>query len=159
MLLFFADLYAVPPAAARAELARLSRLLGLGDILPQRCGTLRTGQRQRVSLARALIHRPAVMLLDEPTLGLDVLGSQVVTEYIEHLRAEGKAVIMTTHRLDEAERQCTRFGLLHRGRLVIEGELGTLQTATGCRTLVEMFLKLSRVGPALASPAVEAERT
>jgi ABC-2 type transport system ATP-binding protein/sodium transport system ATP-binding protein len=158
MLLFFADLYAVPPAAARAELARLSRLLSLSDILPQRCGTLSTGQRQRVSLARALVHRPAVMLLDEPTLGLDVLGSQVVTEYIEHLRAEGKAVILTTHRLDEAERQCSRFGLLHRGRLVIEGELGTLQATTGCRSLVEMFLKLSQVGPALASQAKEAER-
>ena len=82
---------------------------------------LSTGQRQRVNLARALIHRPPVMLLDEPTLGLDVLGSQVVTEYIDHLRREGKAVILTTHHLDEAERLCDRFGLLHRGRLVSEG--------------------------------------
>jgi ABC-2 type transport system ATP-binding protein/sodium transport system ATP-binding protein len=150
MLLFFADLYDVPPDEARGELTRLGRLLGLTDILRQRCGTLSTGQRQRVNLARALIHRPPVMLLDEPTLGLDVLGSQVVTEYIEHLRAEGKAVILTTHRLDEAEHQCSRFGLLHRGRLVIEGTLGELREITGCQTLVAMFLKLSQVGPALA---------
>src|SRR4051794_38761576 len=78
MLLFFADLYAVPPAAARAELDRLTGVLGLGDLLRRRCGNLSTGQRQRVTLARALIHRPPVMLLDEPTLGLDVLGRQVV---------------------------------------------------------------------------------
>jgi sodium transport system ATP-binding protein len=149
MLLFFADLYGVPAVSAQAELVQLSRLLGLDEFLKQRCGTLSTGQRQRVNLARALIHRPPVMLLDEPTLGLDVLASQVVTEYIDHLRAEGKAVILTTHHLDQAERLCTRFGLLHKGRLVIEGGLEELRSATGCGTLIEMFLKLSEVGPAL----------
>jgi ABC-2 type transport system ATP-binding protein/sodium transport system ATP-binding protein len=149
MLLFFADLYGVVPTAARAELERLTILLGLGDFLEQRCATLSTGQRQRVSLARALIHRPPVMLLDEPTLGLDVLGSQVVVEYIGHLRGQGKAVILTTHRLDEAERLCSRFGLLNHGRLVSEGSLAELRAATGCTGLVEMFLKLSQIGPAL----------
>jgi len=149
MLLFFADLYAVPPAEARVEMARLSRLLGLDEFRRQRCATLSTGQRQRVNLARALIHRPPVMLLDEPTLGLDVLASQVVTEYIDHLRGEGKAVILTTHHLDDAERHCTRFGLLHRGQLVSEGSLAELRARTGCVSLMEMFLKLSQVGPAL----------
>ncbi len=149
MLLFFADLYGVDPDEAAAELGRLADLLGLTEFLGQRCATLSTGQKQRVNLARALIHRPPVMLLDEPTLGLDVLGSQVVTEYIDHLRGEGKAVILTTHRLDEAERLCGRFGLLHRGRIVIEGTLAELRQATGCTSLVDMFLKLSQVGPAL----------
>jgi ABC-2 type transport system ATP-binding protein/sodium transport system ATP-binding protein len=149
MLLFFADLYAMPLASAGDELARLTRLLGLGDILDRRCANLSTGQRQRVNLARALIHRPPVMLLDEPTLGLDVLGSQVVVEYIEHLRHEGKAVILTTHHLDDAERLGTRFGLLHQGRLVIEGTLAELRARTNCVSLIEMFLKLSHVGPAL----------
>jgi sodium transport system ATP-binding protein len=150
MLLFFADLYAVPQAEAVSELERLARLLGLVEFLDQRCATLSTGQRQRVSLARALIHRPPVMLLDEPTLGLDVLASQVVTEYIDHLRQEGKAVILTTHHLDDAERLCTRFGLLHKGRLVSEGTLASLRASTGCTGLTEMFLKLSNVGPALS---------
>lgn len=149
MLLFFADLYAVPMDRARAELDHLARLLVLDDFLEQRCATLSTGQRQRVNLARALIHRPPVMLLDEPTLGLDVLGSQVVTEYIDHLRSEGKAVILTTHHLDDAERHCTRFGLLHRGELVSEGTLAELRDRTGCHSLMEMFLKLSQIGPAL----------
>jgi len=72
-----------------------------------------------------------------------------VVEYIDHLRGQGKAVILTTHRLDEAERLCGRFGLLHHGRLVCEGTLAELRAATGCTTLVEMFLKLSQVGPAL----------
>ena len=149
MLLFFADLYAVPLVQAKEELERLGVLLDFTDLLERRCSTLSTGQKQRVNLARALIHRPVVMLLDEPTLGLDVLGTQVVTEYIEHLRAEGKAVILTTHHLDEAERQCSRFGLLHKGRLVCEGTLEELRASTGCQTLMQMFLKLSQIGPAL----------
>lgn len=150
MLLFFADLYGVPAATAREQLQRLTALLGLGEFLDRACSTLSTGQKQRVNLGRALIHRPPVMLLDEPTLGLDVLGTQVITEFIRHLRDEGKAVIVCTHHLDEAERICTRFGLLHRGRLVVEGTLDELRAATGCATLVDMFLKSSIRGPVLA---------
>jgi ABC-2 type transport system ATP-binding protein/sodium transport system ATP-binding protein len=149
MLLFCADIYQVPPTSARAELERLARLLGFHDLLDRRCATLSTGQRQRVTLARALIHRPPVLLLDEPTSGLDVLGSQVVAEFIAHVRSEGKAVLLTTHQLDEAERLGDRFGLLHRGRLVSSGTLGELRAATGCKTLVEMFLKLAHAEPAL----------
>jgi ABC-2 type transport system ATP-binding protein/sodium transport system ATP-binding protein len=149
MLLFFADLYGVPPAEARAELLRLAELLGVGGLLSRRCTTLSTGQQQRVNLARALIHRPPVLLLDEPTSGLDVLGSQVVAEFVAHLRRQGKAVILSTHRLDEAERLCDRFGLLHRGRLVCTGTLGQLRASTGCAGLVEMFINLVRPEPAL----------
>ncbi|HYV38755.1 MAG TPA: ATP-binding cassette domain-containing protein [Gemmataceae bacterium] len=153
MLLFFADLYAVPPVQAKSELNRLANLLGFTDLLQRRCGTLSTGQKQRVNLARALIHQPAVMLLDEPTLGLDVVGSQVVAEYITHLRGEGKAVILSTHHLDEAERQCNRFGLLHQGALVCEGTLEQLREQTACQSLIQMFLKLSRIEPALRRPS------
>src|SRR6185436_15420451 len=95
------------------------------------------------------------MLLDEPTLGLDVLGTQVVIEFISHLRGEGKAVILCTHHLDEAERICTRFGLMHRGAIVAEGTLADLREQTGCRTLLEMFLKLSVRGPVLAGAGDE----
>jgi ABC-2 type transport system ATP-binding protein/sodium transport system ATP-binding protein len=149
-LLFFGDLYGVAPADAADEAFRLARLFGLIDLLRRRSGTLSTGQRQRLNLARALIHRPPVLLLDEPTLGLDVLGSQVVAEFVAHARAEGKAVILTTHRLDEAERLCDRFGLLHKGRLIRTGTLAELREATGCAGLVEMFLKLANAGPMLA---------
>jgi ABC-2 type transport system ATP-binding protein/sodium transport system ATP-binding protein len=117
MLLFFADLYGIPPSEARDNLRSLSALFDLDQLLDRRCALLSTGQRQRVTLARALIHAPPAMLLDEPTRGLDVLGSQVVIDYVRRLRDEGKAVIVSTHRLDEAERLCDRFGLLHQGRL------------------------------------------
>ncbi len=140
VLLFFADLYGTQPDQAEREMARLSELLDLGEYLDRRCATLSTGQQQRVQLARALIHNPPVMLLDEPTRGLDVFGSHVIFEYIGHLRDQGKAVIVSTHRLHEAQELCDRFGLLHRGRLAMEGNLEELREATGRQTLVEMFM-------------------
>jgi ABC-2 type transport system ATP-binding protein/sodium transport system ATP-binding protein len=148
-LLFFADLYGVPLARSVENLERLSQLLDIIDLLNRRGVTLSTGQKHRVQLARALMHEPPVLLLDEPTLGLDVFGTQIIVEYLAQLRQLGKAVILTTHRLDEAERLCDRFGLLHRGRLVSEGTLDELRAATGCRSLVEMFLQLANIGPLL----------
>jgi len=151
MLLYFADLYGAPRIQAARELERLTKLLGLRELLSRRCVTLSTGQKQRVHLARALIHQPPVLLLDEPTLGLDVLGSQIIVEYIGLLRDEGKAAIVTTHRLEEAERLCDRFGLMHRGILVREGTLEQLRIDTGCSNLAEMFLKLADVTPTIGS--------
>jgi sodium transport system ATP-binding protein len=142
MLLFFADLYGVPPRDARENLFALCELLDLTALVDRRCAVLSTGQRQRVTLARALIHAPPVMLLDEPTRGMDVIGSQTVVDYVGRLRDQGKAVILSTHRLDEAERLCDRFGLLHNGRLEQEGTLDELRHATGCERLVDMFRKL-----------------
>jgi sodium transport system ATP-binding protein len=144
MLLFFADLYGVEPRQAREHLETLGQLLDLRDLYDRRCAVLSTGQRQRVTLARALIHSPPVMLLDEPTRGVDILGSQVVIDYIATLRDNGKAVILSTHRLDEAERLCDRFGLLNHGKLQHEGTMSELQDATGCGNLIDMFRQLLR---------------
>jgi ABC-2 type transport system ATP-binding protein/sodium transport system ATP-binding protein len=142
VLLLYADLYGMALPAARQSLEHLSDLFQLNALLNQRCATLSTGQKQRVTLARALIHDPPVMLLDEPTRGLDVIGTQVVFDYIGQLRHEGRAVIVCTHRLDEAERLCDRFGLLDQGRILLEGSLAELRAATGCQTLTEMFMNL-----------------
>jgi ABC-2 type transport system ATP-binding protein/sodium transport system ATP-binding protein len=87
------------------------------------------------------------MLLDEPTRGLDVVGSQIVLDYIGHLREMGKSVIVCTHRLDEAQRLCDRFGLLHKGRLIHEGTLTELRKATGRDSLFEMFTDFIRTPP------------
>ncbi|QDS95609.1 ABC-type transporter ATP-binding protein EcsA [Roseimaritima multifibrata] len=142
MLLYFADLYGVDPPEAAERLKELADLMEITRFLDRRAGGLSTGQRQRVTLVRGLIHDPPVMLLDEPTRGLDVVGSQTIFEYISHLRSVGKAVVVCTHRLDEAERLCDSFGLLHEGRLRFEGSLQELQVQTKRQTLVEMFVDL-----------------
>lgn len=142
MLLFFADLYGVDPEIAQVRLRDLAELLDIRELLDRRAGALSTGQRQRVTLVRGLIHDPPVMLLDEPTRGLDVVGSQTVFDYIARLRDLGKAVLVCTHGLDEAERVCDRFGLLHQGQLRHEGTLAKLRESTGRTHLVEMFVDL-----------------
>ncbi len=144
MLLYFADLYAIEPHVAQERIESLSKALSLNRFLHQRCSTLSTGQRQRVILARGLMHDPPVMLLDEPTRGLDVVGSQTVFEFIAHLKQSGKAVLLSTHRLDEAERACDQFGLLHQGKLLHAGTLHDLQQAIGEEHLTDMFLKIMR---------------
>ena len=141
-LLFFADLYGLPTEVAEQQVERLSDLFDLRRILDRRAGTLSTGQTQRAVLARGLVHDPPVMLLDEPTRGLDVIGTQVVFDFLGELRSAGKAVILSTHRLDEAERICTRFGLLFEGHLQQEGTLQSLRENTGQESLVDMFRDL-----------------
>ncbi len=150
-ILFFGDLYGLPPEVSKARLEVLIEQFGLGDFLDRRAGTLSTGQKQRVNLARALIHNPPMMLMDEPTRGLDVVGTQVIFDYIARLRNEGKAVVVCTHRLDEASRLCDRFGLLHRGQLRHQGTLAELLSATGTKTLTEIFLELLAESPAKTS--------
>lgn len=139
MLLYFADLYGVVPEDAKRRLESLARVMDIVGLLDRRAGSLSTGQRQRVTLVRGLIHDPPVMLLDEPTRGLDVVGVQTIFRYISHLRETGKAVVVCTHRLDEAERLCDRFGLLHRGKLQHHGTLEELRAGSGRKHLVEMF--------------------
>ena len=141
-LRFFADLYGVPDDLAGPRADALIDRFGIAAFADRRCAGLSTGQTQRVNLARSVMHAPPAMLLDEPTRGLDVVGSQRVFEFVRGLREQRKAVILCTHRLAEAERFCDRFGLLHRGTLRHEGALDELRTATGRETLTEMFVDL-----------------
>jgi len=147
MLSFVGDLYDVPPDVSEQRIEQLADLLDFRSFLDRRCGVLSTGQKQRINLARALIHDPPVMLLDEPTRGLDIVGSQVIFDYIQHLKSIGKAVVICTHRLDEAERFGDRFGLLHHGAMRLSGTLDELERETKHTGLTEIFIKLMRDCP------------
>ncbi|MEM7783571.1 MAG: ATP-binding cassette domain-containing protein [Planctomycetota bacterium] len=142
MLAFFGEIYGMTGQEIADRTSALSDILDLRDFLDQGCATLSTGQKQRLSLARALIHDPPVMILDEPTLGLDVVGSQVIFQYIDILKSKNKAIILCTHRLEQAQRVCTRFGLLNFGKMALEGTMAQLREQTGKTELVEMFLDL-----------------
>src|SRR5687768_14173863 len=101
LLLFFADVYGLDDDTAEKSLARFTELFDLKSFIDRRCASLSTGQKQRVNLARSMIHDPPVLLLDEPTRGLDVVGSKVIFDYIAAAKSQGKSVIVSTHRLDE----------------------------------------------------------
>lgn len=142
MLSFFGEVYGLGESQIADRIEELESILGLTSFIDQGCATLSTGQKQRLSLARALIHDPPVMMLDEPTLGLDVIGSQVIFNYIDLLKERGKSIILCTHRLEQAQRVCSRFGLMYQGKMVLEGTLDSLKTKTGKTDLVEMFVEL-----------------
>ena len=142
VLEYFATLYDIPREAARSRIAKLASWLGMEDYMQLRCGALSTGQKQRVNIARALIADPPVLIMDEPTLGLDVLSNRVILEFIRTQATAGKAVLLSTHALDEIETMCRRIGLIHAGRLVAEGDLPMLRAQTGRLKLSEVFLKL-----------------
>jgi sodium transport system ATP-binding protein len=144
VLHFFAEGYGLDRTSSEDRVQELARRMELQSFLDRRCAQLSTGQAQRVNLARALVHDPPVVLLDEPTRGLDVVGSKIVFDYVEMLRESSKVVVVCTHQLDEAERLCDRFGLLHQGRMAYEGTLDELRGQTGLPGLVQIFLNLLR---------------
>lgn len=139
---YFADLYDVAPDAAAARVELLADLFDLRKFMDRQCAGMSTGQQQRVNLARSLMHDPPVVLMDEPTRGLDIVGSKRIFDFTSHLKEIGKAVIFCTHRLEEAQRLCNRFGLMFRGRLQLEGNLTDLRQMTGRESITDMFLDL-----------------
>ncbi len=151
LLVYFAQLHRIELREARARADHLIGWLGIGDFAGLRCGALSTGQKQRVNIARALIADPPILVMDEPTLGLDVLSNRVILEFIKRERDEGKTIILSTHYLDEAEGMCDVIGLLHNGNLVAEGDLESLRKATGEERLTTIFLKTIHADDALGA--------
>lgn len=147
LLPYFGELQGMDRSTIRQRVAELMDWLGIGPFADIRCGALSTGQRQRTNIARALMGNPPILILDEPTLGLDVLSNRVILDFIRHERDRGKAILLSTHYLDEAETLCDRIGLLHEGRLIAEGSMEALRTLAGCERLTDIFLSL--VGAAL----------
>jgi heme ABC exporter ATP-binding subunit CcmA len=143
LLPYFAELNGLDRAFTARRVQHLIDWLGMADFADTRCGALSTGQKQRTNIARALIADPPILILDEPTLGLDVLTNRVILEFIRQQRQAGKSIVLSTHYLDEAETLCDRIGLLHEGRLVAQGDLPALQQQAGCQRLTEIFLELT----------------
>jgi len=141
-LLYFARLQGVDRPAQRCD--ELMERLGITKYAEQRCDALSTGMAQKVSIARAIVHRPPVLILDEPTSGLDVLVSQTVLEFVEQARAEGTCILYSTHVMSEAERLCDRIGILHEGRLLAEGTLEELKRRSGQPDLEAAFVSFVR---------------
>jgi sodium transport system ATP-binding protein len=143
LLRYFGRLHGLDRDATAARIAALAAALHLDPFFDRRCESLSTGERQRLSIARAVLHDPAVLVLDEPTAGLDVLASRFLRDFVRAERDRGKAVVFSTHYLAEAELLCDRIGLIHRGRLLAEGTPPALRATAGdAPSLEEAFLRL-----------------
>lgn len=153
VLRFFGRIHQLPPAILSRRIDEVCAALELGPFVDRRCEHLSTGERQRVSVARAALHDPPVLILDEPTSGLDVLASRFLRAFVLGERARGKAIVFSTHYLAEAELLCDRVGLLHQGKLLREGTPAGLRTETGAPSLEEAFLSLVGADEGRFAPA------
>ncbi|HUB06527.1 MAG TPA: ABC transporter ATP-binding protein [Myxococcales bacterium] len=126
-LAFYAQIYGVSPAEGEARIQRLLELLGIWAVRDERAGTLSKGTRQKVAIARALVHDPQVIFLDEPTSGLDPEAARTVRDSISELASSGRTLVLCTHNLFEVERLCRRVAVMRPGA---SGEGGRIVAST-----------------------------
>ena len=151
-LAFVAGLWRIDGAEAAAEAERLLRWLELWEERGTRCESFSRGMKQKVALAGALIHKPRLLILDEPLTGLDAAMARQVKDMLQAQVRAGATVIVTTHILEVAERLADRIGIIHGGRLLVEGTLAELRERAGSDrlTLEELFLDLTGARDAAA---------
>jgi len=141
MITYFGRLNGLADATIKERLNRLAAELDMRDFLDRRCDKFSTGMKQKTSIARTLIHDPAVMIFDEPTLGLDVMTARSIVKFVRDCRNRGKTVIYSTHVMSEVEKICDIIGIIHDGRLVTEGTLAELRQRYGETDMEEIFVK------------------
>jgi sodium transport system ATP-binding protein len=142
MVRYFGALYGLTTAKVESRIRTVFGDLEIDEFADSRCDKLSTGQRQRVSIARTILHEPPVLIFDEPTNGLDILASRTIVRFIRRCRDEGRTVIFSTHILSEVESLCDRIGVVYHGKLVGEGTMFDLRAQTGKQTLEEVFLNM-----------------
>lgn len=141
VLQYFGGLYGLSGDALTLRMHHAMETLGIGNFQDRLCDKLSTGQKQRVSIARTILHDPPVLFFDEPTSGLDVVTSQTIMEFIESERARGKTIVYCTHIMTEAERLCDTIAVIHEGRMHGIGSPGGLMQQTNQPTLERAFLQ------------------
>ncbi|RKS73686.1 ABC-2 type transport system ATP-binding protein [Actinomadura pelletieri DSM 43383] len=150
-------LYRVEAAAHRERFAELTALLELEPFLDTPVRQLSLGQRMRGDLAAALLHDPELLVLDEPTIGLDVVSKATVREFLERINAErGTTILLTTHDLGDIERLCRRVLIIDHGRLAYDGALDELRRTVDADRL--LVVELERPGPPIVLDGIQAER-
>ncbi len=142
MVTYFGALYGLTPDEIAERSADIFTRLDMNEFADSRCDKLSTGQKQRVSIARTIIHRPPVLIFDEPTNGLDVVAARTITRFIRQCGDEGRTVIFSTHIMSEVEALCDRIGVIYKGKLVAIGTLDELRVRTGKQALEHVFLSL-----------------
>jgi sodium transport system ATP-binding protein len=140
VLQFFARLSKYPEDKVAARIEQLITMLAMQTFADTPCEKLSTGMKQKVSIARAIVHDPSVLVFDEPTNGLDVLATQSMHRFIRSCRDDGKTIVFSSHVMSEAEKLCDTIGIIHKGHILGLGTLEELRQKTGCHHLEEIFL-------------------
>ncbi len=142
VLEYFGRLYGLDEKRLKDRMKYVIDKLQIEEFADRLCDKLSTGQKQRVSIARTILHDPKVLFFDEPTAGLDVVTSQTVMEFIEEARDLGKTVVFSTHIMSEVERLCDDLAVIHDGVIVATGTPQTMREISGEQNLERAFLHL-----------------
>jgi len=142
MVEYFGRLYGLQETLLHKRIDSIFDRLEMNDYRDRRCDRLSTGMKQKVSIARTLVHDPAVMIFDEPTVGLDVMAARSIVGFIRECRDRGKTVIFSTHVMSEVEKLCDRIGIIHNGSLLAEGSLADLRQRFGIHDLEDIFVEV-----------------
>ncbi|WP_425614537.1 ATP-binding cassette domain-containing protein [Anatilimnocola sp. NA78] len=142
MVEYFGRLYGLAADELRDRMNQLFERLQMNEIRDTLGAKMSTGMKQKVSIARALVHDPPVLIFDEATAGLDVLVARALLQTVAHLRDMGKCIIFSTHIMREVERLCDRIAIMHRGHILAEGTLQELAAIHGEPDLEELFFHL-----------------
>ena len=140
-LAFFGRFYGLEGDRLEEGIAWVDEVLGIGDALDRRVGEMSSGMIQKVIVARAILHKPPVLLLDEATRGLDVFARRALLDFVDDYRRQGKAIVYSTHVLPEAEEICDRVGFIYEGRLLFEGSLDEAKRRWNTASLERAFIR------------------
>ena len=141
LLTYFGELAGMTPPSIAGRITELQISFGLRDFLDKRVGKMSTGMKQRLSLARVVLHDPPVLIFDEPTSGLDVMGAREVLRIVLDLRSKGRTIIFSTHIMTEAERICDEIAIIERGSILAQGSVSALKGGNGGGSLEDVFVK------------------
>ena len=142
LLTMAGNLYGMDEIEINRRIAMISKLLKLDSFIDNRIEKLSTGQTQRASISRCIIHNPKLYIFDEPTLGLDIISSNSIVEFMLREKSKGKAVLYSTHYMEEAEKLCDRIIMINKGKIAAEGTVGELKELGKSNDLREVFSNL-----------------
>ena len=141
-LLYYGRLHGMPEDSLMKRSDELLEIMELTDRANTKVGDFSKGMKQKVALLRAFIHDPPVMLLDEPTAGLDVMSARSIHGFVERFRSQGKTIMISTHNMTEAQKICNRIAIIDHARVVASGTVEELQAKTSQRDLENIFVQL-----------------
>lgn len=143
---FFGRINGMEDRIIEKRMTEIFHNLDMEDFQDVRVNKLSTGMKQKLSIARCIIHDPPILILDEPTVGLDIITARIVTEYVKGFREQGKCIIYSTHIMREAERLCDVIAIIHQGNLITQGTLEELKKNSSSEDLEEIFFELIAKG-------------
>jgi len=138
---YYAELNDMPKEKIKERIDYLIKILDMEEYIDRKVGKFSKGMKQKVAIARSIVHNPPIMLFDEPTSGLDVTAARTIHSFIEECKRQGKTVIFSSHSMAEVEKICERIAIIHKGSIVEEGSIEYLKTKYN-KSLEDLFVEL-----------------